>query len=275
MLAVLDGVQALVCLAHGHEVEIIRNKAGSALVDILQRCFLNDWQDKSANAHVNVNLLLLKERNKGFQKRHSELYGRGGKNDELGAAVRSFTSELWIEQMMQESMSASAAILGRALPQEVNGRTIPPRAMPLFDKWAASVNAFAGLPKNPTTLDIDGAIHFARLEHFTSYWRDVFSKLAKDLHERWWALTKKEPSKEDAAILKNPLRNSTRFKELQAARENPPKWIEIVNHPWRNKIEDRVKKALFDWVASHGAARQVLTISTRRKLTSAVSGAGG
>ncbi len=265
MLAVLEGVQALVCLAHGHEAEIIRNKAGSALVDILNRWILADWKSKRTKSDLNVNLQLLMERNEGFKKRHSELYSKPGKRDKLGAAVRSFTCELWLEMMMQESMSASVTVLRHAVPHEFNGLPIQPKPMPLFDKWALSVDAYRKLPEGPTTLDIDGAIQFARLEHFQSYWRDVFSKLAKDRLEKWWAVGNPNPSKEDAAILKNPLLNSSRFKELQAARDNPPKWKEIVNHPWRYSIEGRVEKALFDLIAPHGAARRVISSNKRRK----------
>lgn len=265
MLAVLDGVQSLVCLAHGNTSEIIRHKAGGALVDILNRWFLAEWNTHSDNSHLNVNLLTLLERNAGFKKRHGELYPRPGKRDALGVAVRSFTCELWLEMMMQESMAASVTVLGHAVPHEFNGLPIQPKPMPLFDKWALSVDAYRQLPEGPTTLDIDGAIQFARLEHFQSYWRDVFSKAAQNRQDEWWALTRPDPNKEDAAILKNPLLNSTRFKELQAARDNPPKWIEIVNHPWRNNIEGRVKKALFDWIAPHGAARRAISSNKRRK----------
>ena len=265
MLAVCDGVLKLVRLAFGNTSEIIRHKAGGALVDILKRWFLAEWNTQSDNSHLNVNLLELMKRNDGFKKRHGELYSRTGKKDALGSAVRRFTSELWLEMMMQESMAASVTLLGQALPQEVNGQTVQPKPMPLFDKWALSVNAYGGLPDRPTTLDIEVAIQFARLEHFESYWRDVFSKAAKDRHEEWWGLTSESPSKEDAAILKQPFRNSTRFKALQAARDNPPAWIEIVKQPWRNKVDDRVKKALHALIAPHGAARRVVASKLRRK----------
>ena len=88
MLAVCDGVLKLVRLAFGNTSEIIRHKAGGALVDILKRWFLAEWNTQSDNSHLNVNLLELMKRNDGFKKRHGELYPRTGKKDALGSAVR-------------------------------------------------------------------------------------------------------------------------------------------------------------------------------------------
>jgi hypothetical protein len=263
--AVLGGVQALVFLAHGHSSETIRHKAGSALVDILKQCFLEKWNTQSANSHLNVNLLMLRERNEGFKKRHGELYSRRGKGDSLGGAVRTFTCELWFELMFQENMAASLSVLKDPFPPEVLGRRLQPKPMPLFDAWARSVDAYRNLPVNPTTTDIDRTVMLARLEHFESYWRDVFSKAAQNRHQQWWALTIEPPSKEDAAIIKHPIINPTRFKELQAARDNPPEWIEIVKHEWRDNVENRVNKAVFDWIAKFSSLHRTVKPKSRRK----------